>query len=190
MEQHLEAVPASEPVGRVRGDAGAVGRDERRRALGSEGRFDDRARPCLGGGRKRGQRDQALGRSRGGFSTKIHLKHDCDGLPPAFHLSGGQTSDSRSFETLLDLGPDITPRAVIGDKGCDGKAKRHAICPVIPYRGNVTAKPKFFPRALYKARARIEQGIGKLKRFKRIALRCQKTAQNFAAFFSLVCTFI
>ena len=41
-----------------------------------------------------------------------------------------------------------------------------------------------------KGRARIEQGIGKIKRFKRVALRCEKTAHNFAAFISLACTFI
>jgi hypothetical protein len=37
--------------------------------------------------------------------------------------------------------------------------------------------PAFFPKTLYKARARIEQAVGKLKRFKRIALRSEKTAQ-------------
>jgi transposase len=42
----------------------------------------------------------------------------------------------------------------------------------------------------YKGRARIEQAVAKLKRFRRIALRCEKTAQNFAAFVSLVCAFI
>ena len=161
----------------------------------SNGRFDNRARPCLGSRCKRGQTGQALGRSRGGFSTKIHLKCDFDGLPLAVHLTGGQASDSRNFETLLDIGPDIAPRAVIGDKGYDSKANRSAarrrgICPVIPYRENVVVRPKFFPRALYKGRARIEQGIGRLKRFKRIALRCEKTAQNFAAFISLAGAFI
>ena len=40
----------------------------------------------IGGGRKRGQHDQALGRSRGGFSTKIHLKTDFGGLPPIAYL--------------------------------------------------------------------------------------------------------
>ena len=49
----------------------------------------------------RGQHDQALGRSRGGFSTKIHLKTDFGGLPIAFHLTGGEASDCRNFETLL-----------------------------------------------------------------------------------------
>ena len=100
-------------------------------------------------------------------------------MPLAFHLTGGEASDSRNFEILLDIGPDITPRAVLGD-----------ICPAIPYRENAAAKPAFFPKILYKGRARAEQGVGKIKRFKRIALRCEKTAQNFAAFISLACTFI
>src|SRR5205085_7866281 len=60
----------------------------------------------------------------------------------------------------------------------------------IPYRENGAAKPAFFPKILYKGRARAEQGVGKIKRFKRIALRCEKTAQNFAAFIALACTFI
>src|SRR2546423_398117 len=86
-------------------------------------------------------------------------------------------------------------RAVLGDKGYDAKANRAAarrrgICPAIPYRENAAAKPAFFPKILYKGRARAEQGVGKIKRFKRIALRCEKTAQNFAAFISLACTFI
>ncbi len=42
-----------------------------------------------------GQDGQALGRSRGGFSTKIHLKADFDGLPLAFDLTGGEASDTR-----------------------------------------------------------------------------------------------
>ena len=116
-------------------------------------------------------------------------------MPLAFHLTGGEASDSRNFEILLDLGPDITPRAVIGDKGYDSKAnraaaRRRSICPVIPYRDNTKQKPAFFARKLYAGRARIEQANGKLKRFKRVALRCEKTAQNFAAFVSLACTFI
>jgi DDE family transposase len=67
-------------------------------------------------GAKGGQDGQALGRSRGGFSTKIHLKTDFGGLPLDFHLTGGEASDSRQFEVLLDIGPDVTPRAVVTDK--------------------------------------------------------------------------
>jgi hypothetical protein len=61
-------------------------------------------RACVGGRRKRGQDGEALGRSRGGFSTKIHLKTDLDGYPIGFHLTGGEASDSRNFEVPLDLG--------------------------------------------------------------------------------------
>ena len=50
--------------------------------------------------------------------------------------------------------------------------------------------PPSFPKALYKARARIEQTVGKLKRFKRIALRCEKTAQNYGSFVALALGFI
>src|SRR5438309_2780070 len=55
----------------------------------------------------------------------------------------------------------------------------------IPYRSNTRDMPAFFPKVLYKGRARIEQAVGKLKRFKRIALRCEKTAQNYGSFVTL-----
>ena len=64
----------------------------------------------------RGQQHQSFGRSRGGFSTKIHLKTDLDGNPLDFHLTGGEASDSTEFETSLDIGPDIRPRVAITDK--------------------------------------------------------------------------
>jgi hypothetical protein len=66
----------------------------------------------------------------------------------------------------------------------------YAICPAIPYRSNTKDMPAFFPKTLYKARARIEQAVGKLKRFKRIALRCEKTAQNYGSFVALALGFI
>jgi transposase len=96
---------------------------------------------------------------------------------------------------LLGIGPDITPRAVVTDKGSDAEANREAarergICPVIPYRSNAKNRPAFFPKALYRGRARIEQAIGKLKRFKRIALRCEKTAENYAAIVAFACGLI
>jgi transposase len=115
--------------------------------------------------------------------------------PIAFHLTGGEASDSRNFETLLDIGPNINPRAALGDKGYDSKsnreaARRRGICPAISYRSNTKDIPAFFPKVLYKGRARIEQAVGKLKRFKRIALRCEKTAQNYGSFVALACAFI
>jgi transposase len=49
---------------------------------------------------------------------------------------------------------------------------------------------RLLSKTLYKARARIEQAVGKLKRFKRIALRCEKTAQNYRSFVALALGFI
>jgi transposase len=195
LELGLEAVLALEPGGRVRGVLRGPGSAERDRPSGADVRLHHRTRPCFRGWRKRGQNRQALGRSRGGFSTKIHLKTDWDGDPLGFCLTGGEASDSPYFETLLDLGPDITPRAAVGDKGYDAKANRQAarsrgICPAIPYRTTIKEKPKFFPKALYRGRARIEQTMGKLKRFKRVALRCEKTDANFGSFVALALSFI
>ena len=164
-------------------------RHEFLRASHSDVRFHHRARACVGGRSKGGQEGQALGRSRGGFTTKIHAKSDASGDIIAFDLTGGEASDARHFNILLDIGPDIQPRAVIGDKGYASKANREAarargIAPVIPHKANEKNMPAFFARTLYKARACIEQGVGRLKRFKRVALRCEKTARNFRSIVS------
>ena len=148
--------------------------------------LNHRARACVGGRGKRGQKTgKALGRSRGGFTTKIHAGNsDASGDIIAFDLTGGEASDGRHFETLLDIGPDIQPRAAICDKGYASKANREAarargIAPVIPHKANEKDKPAFFARTLYKARARIEQGVGRLKRFKRVEGKiAEKTAQE------------
>jgi transposase len=106
-----------------------------------------------------------------------------------FDLTGGEKADAPHFSILLDIGPDIAPRAAIGDKGYASKANRAAarargIAPVIPYKVNEKDKPAFFAKVLYKARTRIEQGIGVVKRFKRVALRCEKTARNYRSIVS------
>jgi transposase len=84
---------------------------------------------------------------------------------------------------------------VLGDKGYDSKDNRDTAwkkgcVPVIPRRSNSKQKGRFFPKRLYKLRARIEQFIGKAKRFKRFALRCEKTARNYAAIVALVFMFV
>ena len=84
---------------------------------------------------------------------------------------------------------------MLGDKGYDAKANREAarargICPAIPVKITARTRSVFFPTALYKGRARIEQAVGKLKRFKRITLRCEKTAQNYGSFVALALAFI
>ena len=195
MEQRVEALRPAEQGRRVRDLLRPPRLALVRGAPGADVRFDGGPRPCVGGGRKRGQHGQALGRSRGGFSTKIHLKTDFDGHPIAFDLTGGEKGDAPHFPILLGLGPEVEPRAAIGDKGYASKANRRAardrgIIPVIPHKANEKDKPAFFARTLYKGRARIEQAVGKIKRFKRVALRCEKTRRNFASFVALSAGFI
>ena len=81
------------------------------------------------------------------------------------------------------------------DKGYDSKANRTAcrerrIIPIIPHRSNARDRPTFFPKMLYRGRARIEQAMGKLKRFKRVALRCEKTDESYAALVAFACSMI
>jgi transposase len=104
--------------------------------------------------------------------AKIRAKADASGDIVAFDLTGGEVADAPHFETLLDIGPDIQPRAGICDKGYASMANRAAArargaAPGIPQKSNENDKPKFFAKTLYKARARIEQGMGRTKRFKR-----------------------
>ena len=89
LEQRLETVLAIEPGRDLRSLLRCAGGDERDGASRADVQFHRGARPCLGSRRKRGQNDQALGRSRGGFSTKIHLKTDLR------RLAAGLSSDRR-----------------------------------------------------------------------------------------------
>ena len=78
------------------------------------------------------------------------------------------------------------------DKGYDSQSNRagaraRGITPIIPRRANSRQRGRFFPRRLYKLRARIEQTIGKLKRYKRVALRCEKTDISYSAIISFAC---
>lgn len=116
-------------------------------------------------------------------------------MPLGFELTGGEASDSRQFDALMETGPDARARAYIGDKGYDSDANRASAkaagaIAIIPYRSNRRAIPRRFAKALYRGRARIEQTIGKLKRFKRVALRCEKTARNFRSIVAIAAAFI
>src|ERR1700693_6159808 len=188
----METVLAAQPIWGIRGILPDAGGMQRGGASDTVLRQHDRPRSRLGRWRKRGQQHQALGRSRGGFSTKIHLKTDLDGHPLDFHLTGGEVSDSTEFETSLDIGPDIRPRIAVTDKGYDSHSNRaiaqaRGLTPVIPRRENSKQRGRFFPKRLYKLRARIEQTIGKLKRFKRVAMRCEKTDISYSAIISFAC---
>ncbi|MHA6645855.1 transposase [Mesorhizobium sp. A623] len=74
------------------------------------------------------------GRSRGGFSTRIHPKTDFDGHFVAFDPTCGEKSDAPHFPILLGLDLDVEPRTTVGDKGYARNANRQAVRPrgIIP----------------------------------------------------------
>jgi hypothetical protein len=195
MEQRMEAILTAQPFWSIRSILPAAGGMQPDGKPGPVLRQHDRARPRFSRRGKRGQQRQALGRSRGGFSTKIHLKTDLDDNPLDFHLTGGEAGDSTQFETSADIGPDIRPRIAVTEKGYDNQANRAAarargITPIIPRRENSKHRGRFFPKRLYALRARIEQTIGNLKRFKRVAMRCDKTDISYSAIISFACGLI
>jgi transposase len=117
-------------------DAG-VGRRQRIH----DARRDDHARPPAQRLRpKKDGQDQAIGRSRGGLTTKIHAVTDALGNPVALSLTPGQAADITQAEPLLN---EIEPSALIADKGydCDALIERleaRDIAPVIPSKANRT----------------------------------------------------
>ena len=127
--------------------------------------------------------DQAIGRSRGGLSTKIHTLVDALGNPVALFLSGGQEHDLLGADHLI---PTMQARTLIADKAFDADVRvleplaaagKQA---VIPSKANRLI-PRNLDRDLYKARHLIENFFAKLKQFRAIATRYDKTARNFLA---------
>ena len=131
---------------------------------------------------KRGS-DQAIGRSKGGLSTKIHTTVDALGNPIGFHLTGGQACDLDGADVLL---PQLEADILLGDKGFD--ADQRVLIPlqeagkiaVIPPKANRKLQREY-DKDLYKARHLIENFFAKLKLFRAIATRYDKTARNFLA---------
>jgi transposase len=136
--------------------------------------------------------DQAIGHSRGGLSTKIHALVDALGNPLAFLLTPGQTHDLAGADALLPL---MTADRLIADKAFDADRRvRQPLAAagksvVIPPRDHRRTVPDFDPE-LYKARHLIENFFCKLKQFRAIATRYDKTARNFLAAIHLAAAII
>ena len=133
--------------------------------------------------RSKKDQDQAIGRSRGGLSTKIHALVDALGNPLEFLLTAGQAHDLAGADELL---PHMAASRLIADKAFDADARvleplaRAGKSAVIPPRPN-RLTPREFDRHLYKERHLIENFFCKLKQFRAIATRYDKTARNFLA---------
>ena len=141
---------------------------------------------------KKDGEDQAIGRSRGGLSTKIHTLVDALGNPVDFFLTGGEAHDLVGADHLL---LEMEADTLIADKAFD--ADERVIKPLAAAGKTVVIPPKAnrkfardYDRDLYKVRHLTENFFAKLKQFRAIATRYDKTARNFLAAIALAASVI
>ena len=133
----------------------------------------------------------ALGRSRGGYSTKLHFLTDGQGIPLSITITAGQRHEAPEFDNVLDACLINTfrkakrPHALAGDKAYSSQEIRNAIAKleiedVIPTRSNQQANQDF-DKTKYRKRNIIERVIGWLKENRRVATRYDKNVDHYLA---------
>lgn len=149
--------------------------------------------------------DHALGRSRGGLSTKVHLAADGLARPLALMVTAGQAGDAPAFEAVMSRirvpragtgRPRTRPAAVLADRAYSSRAirahlRRRGIRAVIPQpsdqiahrqrRGPAGGRPPAFDPETYKQRNAVERCINKIKQWRGLAMRTDKTAIAYQA---------
>jgi transposase len=150
-----------------------------------------RAHACSAGYKKDSQDQEALGRSRGGFTTKVHALVDALGNPLKFILTSGQRHDITEADSLVQ---DLENTMLLADKGYDSNAlveqlEGQQCIPVIPPKKNRKHK-RDYDNHVYKERHLIECFFGKIKHFRRVFSRFDKTATAFMSFLQFVGAFI
>ncbi len=143
-------------------------------------------------GARRGA-DRAIGKSRGGPTTKIHIASDAHGNPIDFEITGGEIHDSKVAGNLIKK--IRKAKNFIADKGYDSEeirdlSRKAGMNPVIPRKSNSNKPNPEFDAYLYKMRHLVENLFARLKHFRGIATRFEKLARNFKAMISIACTFI
>ena len=149
---------------------------------------------------------QALGKSRGGLTTKLHLLGDGRGRELSKQVTPGQAADTRELVTLVDTVSVPRPGGrgrhrkrlehLTADKAYGSRANRAAlrarrIPHTIPEKDDVAAsrarkgsrggRPPNFNRQRYKDRNRIERGFNRLKQFRAVATRYDKLKTRYQA---------
>ena len=141
--------------------------------------------------RKRGTQNQAIGKSRGGLTTKIVALVDALGYLAPFALLPGQRHDSIGAEPLITA---VDFKALIADKAFDNNSlhallnERGAIAVIAPRADRKTPIPH--DAEMYKWRHLIENFFQRLKDFRRLATRYDKTDTSFAVAIYLVGAFL
>lgn len=134
--------------------------------------------------------DEAIGRSRGGKTTKTDMAVDSYGLPVHFELTGGQVHDSQRATELIEKVE--VAQVIIADKGYDSEVIRAEIrkvgaIPVIPRKRNSQVGNDRMDWCLYGYRHLVENAFARLKHFRAIATRYDKLARNYASMVNLGC---
>ena len=137
--------------------------------------------------------ERAIGKSRGGPTTKIHLVTDAHGNPAAFEITGGQVHDAAVALKLIEQMPEA--EVFVADKGYDSEkirqaARDHGQIPVIPRKSNSTKPNPEFDKHIYKIRHLVENMFARLKHYRSIATRFEKLARNYKAIVYLACTMV
>jgi len=149
--------------------------------------------------------DHGLGRSRGGWTTKLHLICDGRGRALSIGLTGGNVNDTTMLGPALDQirvprrgrgRPRTRPDHLLGDKGYSSRSNRarlagRGIRITIPERadqlanrarrGSSGGRPHAFDQQAYKGRNIVERAFNRLKQWRGIAARYDKTAINYRA---------
>ena len=138
-----------------------------------------------------GQKRQALGRSRGGFGTKLHAKVDSFGMPLRICITGGEKHESGQAVRLY-----ATDRCkfLLADKGYDNGAFRDFLgnnntLAVIPGRRN-RREAIIYDKAIYKERNFVERFFNRIKQYRRVATRYDKLAVTFMGTIVIACIMI
>jgi len=137
--------------------------------------------------------ERAIGKSRGGATTKIHIAADAHGNPIDFEITGGEVHDAKAAPKVIKKIGEA--ENFIADKGYDSEKIREQlrnsdINPVIPRKSNSIKPNPEFDSYLYKLRHLVENLFARLKHFRSIATRYEKLARNFRAMLFLACTII
>src|SRR6201991_182513 len=189
LEQRIHAFPRLGEGGCL--EAAVRGRLRRSRHGIRHGRRHHRQGPPPWTGRKRGTQSQAIGRSKGGMTTKILALTDALGNLVRFELLPGQRFDTVGMPSLIE---GLAFDALIADKAFDSNAIVAELeargAKVVISQHSRRAKPLAIDKEMYKWRHLIENFFGKLKEFKRIAMRADKTDQSFASMIHLAAAVI
>jgi transposase len=132
-----------------------------------------------------------LGRSQGGFGTKIHVRAEGGGKPMVLLITAGQRHEQTMFEMLMEQGaverpgrgrPRLRPDRVAGDKGYSGRRIRRYLrrrgIGVVIARQKRERRVRFDQDA-YRKRNVVERLVNRLKQFRRVATRYEKRAVNY-----------